>query len=213
VHLDRFTLIYFGALVVSVILHEIMHGVVALRFGDDTAKRAGRLTLNPIPHIDPLGSIVLPVFGALTGVPVLAWAKPVPVNPNRLRNSRRDMLFVSLAGPATNFALAAVAAVAARFLYRAHGPVLTTADLPLAIQILFLFALVNVFLGVFNFLPIPPLDGASLIERVLPREWLPTWYRFRQYGILVLLVLVFYVHIGDRLIAPFADHLARFVFG
>jgi Zn-dependent protease len=213
VHVDRFTLIYFGALIVSVILHEIMHGVVALRFGDDTAKRAGRLTLNPIPHIDPLGSIVMPVFGALTGVPVLAWAKPVPVNPNRLRNSRRDMLFVSLAGPATNFTLAAIAAVAARFLYRAHGPVLTTADLPLAIQILFLFALVNVFLGVFNFLPIPPLDGASLIERALPREWLPGWYRFRQYGFLILFALVFYVHIGDRLIAPFSNHLARFIFG
>ena len=104
-HLDEQTVIFFGCLVVAVILHEISHGVVALWFGDDTAKRAGRLTLNPIPHIDPFGSIILPAMGALTGLPVLGWAKPVPVNPARLRNPRRDMLFVSLAGPATNFLL------------------------------------------------------------------------------------------------------------
>ncbi len=79
-------IIYFGCLIVAVILHEISHGVVALFFGDDTAKRAGRLTLNPLPHIDPFGSIIMPAFGAITGVPVIAWAKPVPVNPQQLRN-------------------------------------------------------------------------------------------------------------------------------
>jgi Zn-dependent protease len=211
VHIDRTTLIYFGALIVSVILHEIMHGVVALRFGDDTAKRAGRLTLNPIPHIDPLGSIIMPVFGALSGIPVLAWAKPVPVNPSQLRNSRRDMLYVSLAGPATNFTLALVAAIAARMLY--HPPSdPRTFQLPLVIQILFLFALVNLFLGIFNFLPIPPLDGASLLERMLPESALPRWYAFRQYGFLILFALIFYVHLGDRIIVPVADHLARFIF-
>ena len=105
VHLDEQTVICFGCLVVAVILHEISHGVVALWFGDRTAKEAGRLTLNPIPHIDPFGSIVLPALGAITGLPVLAWAKPVPVNPSRLRHPRRDMVFVSLAGPATNLTL------------------------------------------------------------------------------------------------------------
>src|SRR3954467_6159070 len=110
----RETIVFFVALVVSIILHEISHGIVALWFGDDTAKRAGRLTLNPIPHIDPFGSIVLPALGGLTGVPVIGWAKPVPGNPANLRNTRRDMLVVSLAGPGTNFALAAVAAVVAR---------------------------------------------------------------------------------------------------
>jgi Zn-dependent protease len=211
-HISRLTIIYFGALIVSVILHEIMHGVVALRFGDDTAKRAGRLTLNPVPHIDPLGSIILPVFGALTGVPVIAWAKPVPVNPSRLRNSRRDMLYVSLAGPFTNFTLAAIAAVAARMLYNG-SPIDTILDLPLAVQILFLFAMVNMFLGIFNFLPIPPLDGASLVERALPQSALPRWYAFRQYGILILFALIFYVHLGDRIFLPVRDHLARFIFG
>src|SRR5437773_12100434 len=108
--LDRFTVIYFGALVVAIILHEIAHGVVALWFGDDTARRAGRLTLNPVPHIDPFGSIILPAMGALAHIPVIGWAKPVPVNPNRLRNQRRDTLLVSLAGPATNLSLMLVAA-------------------------------------------------------------------------------------------------------
>ena len=96
----RETLIFFGCLVVAVILHEISHGVVAFWFGDDTAKRAGRLTLNPIPHIDPFGSIILPAMGAIAGLPVFGWAKPVPVDPNRMRNPRRDMVFVGLAGPA-----------------------------------------------------------------------------------------------------------------
>src|SRR3954463_5150317 len=117
--LDRFTVIYFGALFLAIILHEIAHGVVALWFGDDTAKRAGRLTLNPIPHIDPFGSIILPALGALSGYPVLAFAKPVPVNPARLRNPRRDMLVVSLAGPATNLLLMAIGALVARSLYHA----------------------------------------------------------------------------------------------
>src|SRR3954469_15125248 len=112
--MDRATIVFFVALVASIILHEISHGVVALGFGDDPAKRAGRLTLNPVPHIDPFGSIILPALGALSGIPVIAWAKPVPVNPSRLRNSRRNMLFVSLAGPTTNFLLAAISAVFAR---------------------------------------------------------------------------------------------------
>src|SRR6476646_81473 len=107
--MDRLTIVFFVALVASIIVHEISHGVVALWFGDDTAKRAGRLTLNPIPHIDPFGSIILPALGALAHAPVIGWAKPVPVNPNRLRNTRRDMLSVSLAGPATNLSLMIVA--------------------------------------------------------------------------------------------------------
>src|SRR3954470_15965801 len=113
----RETIVFFVALVVAIILHEISHGIVALWFGDDTAKRAGRLTLNPIPHIDPFGSLILPALGALAHIPVIGWAKPVPVNPNRLRG-RRDMLLVSLAGPATNLSLMLVAAVVARMLFK-----------------------------------------------------------------------------------------------
>ena len=207
--------IFFGCLIVAVILHEVSHGVVASWFGDDTAKRAGRLTLNPIPHIDPVGSIVMPAMGALLGVPVLAWAKPVPVNPNRMRNPRRDMLFVSLAGPITNFLLMAVSALAARRALRPeHGAVrVRVGRLPLGMQILFSFALVNLFLGIFNLLPIPPLDGSALIERVLPEEWLPDWYQFRPYGFLVLFILVFSTGFVGRILEPFATRLLRFVFG
>jgi Zn-dependent protease len=207
-------LIFFGCLFAAVILHEISHGVVALWFGDDTAKRAGRLTLNPIPHVDPFGSIVLPAMGAIAGLPIIGYAKPVPVTPARLRNPRRDMLFVSLAGPFTNFLLMAAAALVTRSLLRGGGFLGSGigADSPdLAVQIFFAFAVVNLFLGLFNFLPIPPLDGSALIERVLPADWLPGWHRFRPYGFLVLIVLVFSTNIVGRILEPFFDALRDFV--
>jgi len=207
--------IFFGCLVVAIILHEISHGVAALFFGDDTAKRAGRLTLNPVPHIDPFGSLILPAMGALAGLPVLGWAKPVPINPSRMRKPRRDSLYVSLAGPFSNFALMVAAALAARALYTPdpNALVVTWSSLSLTVQILFSFATVNLMLGVFNFLPIPPLDGSALIERVLPAAWLPNWYRFRPYGFLVLFLLVFATGFVGRVFAPIIDDLARFVFG
>ena len=207
--------IFFACLIVAVILHEVSHGVVASWFGDDTAKRAGRLTLNPIPHIDPVGSIVMPAMGALVGLPVLAWAKPVPVNPTRLRDPRRHMLIVSLAGPATNFLLMAVSALAAKELFDpTRVPIgFGYDDLPLGVKILFSFAVVNLFLGLFNLLPIPPLDGSAIVGRVLPEQWLPTWYRFQPYGFLVLFILVFSTGFVSKILEPFYDQLVRFVFG
>jgi Zn-dependent protease len=182
VHIDRVTVLFFVALIVSVILHEISHGVVAWWFGDDTAKRAGRLTLNPVPHIDPFGSIILPA-----------------------------LLAVSLAGPACNFALMAVGAVVARALpHHVTGDVVALEDLPLAVQIAFIFAIANLFLGLFNLIPIPPLDGSAIVERMLPKSWLPAWYRFRPYGMLVLFLLVFSFGIG-RIFVPFERRLAAFV--
>jgi Zn-dependent protease len=212
VHLDEQTLIFFGCLIVAVILHEISHGVVALWFGDRTAKEAGRVTLNPVPHIDPFGSIVLPAMGAITGLPVLAWAKPVPVNPSRLRHPRRDMLFVSLAGPATNLVLMVTAAIGAKVLYENGPQVLTYEQLPLETRILFSFAVVNLFLGLFNLLPIPPLDGSALLERALPVHWLPNWYKFRPYGFLVLFLLVFSTGVISEFLNPFLEQLFDFVF-
>jgi Zn-dependent protease len=210
VHLDRYTIIVFSALVVSIILHEIAHGVVALWFGDDTARRAGRLTLNPVPHIDPFGSVILPAMGALAGVPVIGWAKPVPVDPNRLRNQRRDMLLVSLAGPGTNLALMFIGAYVARSLYTPSVNVIFLDQLSIPVLVALLFAQVNLFLGVLNLLPIPPLDGSALLELVLPREWLPGWHRFRPYGILLIFVLVFYGGLG-HVINPFRDHLYSYI--
>ena len=213
---DRFDLIWFGALIVAIILHEISHGVVALWFGDDTAKRAGRITLNPAPHVDPFGSIILPAMGVLGGIPVIGWARPVPVDPRRLRNQRRDMLFVSLAGPTTNFLLALVAAVFARAMYDGQGQFALRGGVylefvPLIVVIPLYFAIVNVFLGLFNFLPVPPLDGSALIERILPERWLPGWYRFRPYGILVLFLLLFLTNFASRVFDPVAQRVYEFV--
>ena len=200
----RSTGVFLLVLVPAVIVHEVSHGALAYLFGDDTAKRAGRLTLNPVPHIDPLGSIILPAFAVLTGAPFLGWAKPVPVNPSKLRNPRRQMLYVGLVGPFTNFALMMVAAVAARLVAPGDGGI----DLRF---VLIAFAAVNLFLGVFNLLPIPPLDGSSLIERFLPRTWLPTWWKIRPYGFLILLVGLFYIRIFEKIITPFARALGQFI--
>jgi Zn-dependent protease len=205
-------LVFFGCLFFAIILHEISHGVVALLFGDDTAKRAGRITLNPIPHIDPFGSILLPALLTISGFGAFGWAKPVPINPNKLRKPRREMLYVGLAGPLSNLFLMLLAAVAARAAYGAYtGDASRIADLPLVIQVLLFFALGNLLLALFNLLPIPPLDGSSLIERVLPRQWLPTWYRFRPYGILVLLLVGLSTNLFGRLFGPFIDGLFDFI--
>ena len=212
--MDSTTVIFFVGLVAAVILHEVSHGFVALRLGDDTAKRAGRLTLNPLPHIDPFGSLILPALGALSGAPVLGWAKPVPVNPTRLRRGRKDMLFVSLAGPATNLSLCFGAAVVAKVVYGAStGFFPTFESLPLAVRVPFLFAVVNLFLGLFNLVPIPPLDGSAILERMLPASALPGWYRFRQYGMLILFLLVFSTGFTGKAFGPFIDRLYSFTFG
>jgi Zn-dependent protease len=189
---------------------------VALWFGDDTAKRAGRLTLNPVPHVDPFGSIILPAMAVLVQLPVLGYAKPVPVNAARLRRPRRDLVFVSLAGPITNFLLALVSALLARWRYtsgaRLEGTLFDNLTGDPLLQIFFYFALVNLLLGLFNLLPIPPLDGSALLERLLPREWLPTWYRLRPYGLLVLLVLVFWTGVVADIINPFYEMMTEFIF-
>ena len=204
---------FFGCLLGAIILHEISHGVVALWLGDDTAKRAGRLTLNPVPHIDPFGSIVLPGLLVLAGFGAFGWAKPVPVNATRMRHPRRDLLVVSLAGPLSNFALMAVAALAARRAFASAPSVSRIAELPLLTEVLLFFALANLLLGVFNLLPVPPLDGSSIVERVLPLEWLPTWHRIRPYGLLVLIVLVFSTSLIGRIFTPLVDRLFDFIIG
>ena len=207
-HLDEQTVIYFGCLVVAVILHEISHGVVALWFGDRTAKEAGRLTLNPIPHIDPFGSIILPAMGAIVGIPVLAWAKPVPVNPTRMRRPapRHALREPGRAGhqlPADDPGRPRRRGrCSIRRRSRRCSPCRTFRS---ASRSCSSFAVVNLFLGLFNLLPIPPLDGSSLIERVLPAAWLPQWYKFRPYGFLVLFLLVFSTGVVSEFLDPFED--------
>lgn len=177
--LSRAQLIFFAVVIPSIILHEISHGVAALAFGDDTAKRAGRLTLNPIAHVDPFGTIIMPALLILANAPVIGFAKPVPVNPNRMRHPRNDSLVVSLVGPLTNLALVVVATVAWRQ-YRPQGTVG---------QVLLTAGFANVILFVFNLIPIPPLDGSAVLERLMPSSWWPGYLRFRQYSMAILLLV------------------------
>ena len=191
----RYVALMLAAIVPSIILHEVSHGVVALWFGDDTARKAGRLTLNPLKHVDPFGTVLMPAMLALSGLGTFGYAKPVPVNVRRLRNPRQHSLYVSLVGPLTNILIMLVAVVAFR-LARPDVILLDEHGLPLGSGIVrFAFALgfLNTVLAVFNLLPIPPLDGSAFIERVLPHQWWPTWLRFRQYGFIVILLLIFVV--------------------
>jgi Zn-dependent protease len=172
----------------------VSHGVVALAFGDDTAKRAGRITLNPVAHVDLLGTIVLPLILVLANAPVFGWAKPVPVNSRNLRNPRQQSLLVSLAGPATNIVLALIVAA----VLRATAPDLISKEL--AFDVVVYFGAINVVLATFNLLPIPPLDGSAVIERFLPARWWPGWLRLRQYSFALLFVVIFlFPGVLDRL--------------
>jgi Zn-dependent protease len=174
------TLIFLGVLIPSIILHEISHGLVAYWCGDDTAKRAGRLTLNPVPHIDPFGSIILPLLLSLTSFGVIGFAKPVPVNVGRLRSPRNQAVLVSLAGPATNILIALFAAFVLRTFTLEGTAVRVVVDL----------GVVNVVLAAFNLLPLPPLDGSAVVERFMPRSWYPQWLKIRQYTMAVLIIIV-----------------------
>jgi Zn-dependent protease len=185
----------------AIIAHEVMHGVVALRLGDDTALRAGRLTLNPISHIDLFGTIILPFGLYLFGLPVLGYAKPVPVDFRVLRGGRTGMLKVAAAGPLTNFVLAIVSGLLLRampaFLHGSLGP---TVVLPLA-RMLQASVIVNVELGVFNLFPVLPLDGGRVLFSILPIAAARAYAQTERYGFLILMVLL-YMHWLDIAIYP-----------
>jgi Zn-dependent protease len=198
--INRFEIIYFLVLVPSIIFHEISHGVVALAFGDDTAKRAGRLTLNPAKHVDPVGTLLVPAILSLSGLGAYGWAKPVPISPNRLRSPRNQTVLVALVGPLTNFALAAVlgvvfvavtpAAVRQGLGFHLGGFYAPTSLLQ---QVLFVGGLANIILGLFNCVPCPPLDGAALLERLIPARYLADYYRLQPALMFLpfLLILIF----------------------
>ena len=182
----------------SAIVHEVAHGLAALACGDATAKERGRLTLNPAAHLDGFGSVLLPLVMALLGGPVFAFAKPVPYNPHRLRNPRRDELIVALAGPASNLIQALLGA---GVLHLAWEP-LTGAVLAGSVSLevfswiytaLYTYVAVNLVLCFFNLIPIPPLDGSKVVLYFLSGEARASYYRLQQYAMPILIVVLYLV--------------------
>lgn len=175
-------------LLYSVIVHEYAHGWMAGRHGDDTAKVMGRLTFNPLSHIDPVGTILLPALAILTQAPIFGWAKPVPVNPYNLNNPQKDMIWVALAGPLSNILLAVCAAFLMWFIR-------TYSVLPLFVSsgvygILKLILVINVILPVFNLFPVPPLDGSKVVMGILPREAAYRYSMIEPYGFIIIIMML-----------------------
>ena len=198
------------ALVIAIVFHEVAHGWTALALGDPTAKERKRLTLNPIRHVDPFGTLILPGLLALSGLPVFGWAKPVPVIKSRLRNPRFGMMAVAAAGPATNLVLAAIGAVVLGLV--ARGGAEPSGLTGFGLASLYSFILINIFLALFNLLPIPPFDGSHVVEGLLPRRVAAVYDKFRRFGfaLLILLLVVipyFFPDLGivERVVLPPVD--------
>ncbi len=194
----------------AVTLHEVAHGFLAERLGDPTARLLGRLTLNPLKHLDPIGTIALLIFG-------FGWARPVPVNPNNLRNANNDMIWVSLAGPAANLMMALFAALLLR------GVVHVAAMLPEGSQLIAFirpiglmaaFGLyINVILCLFNLLPIPPLDGGRVLMGVLPERQSQLLRRLEPFGMLLIVFLIFGTSLWRTAFGPMVHHVVAFMSG
>ena len=199
-------IIAYFILLLAITIHESAHGWAALKFGDPTAFNLGRITLNPIPHIDPLGTVILPLIMMITGIPFIGWAKPVPVNPLNLRNPRRDNLWISAAGPLSNLSAATVFLVGIvilkflnpkivyflrSFIFAHTGFAGGFHPLGGLALILFYGALINTLLAIFNMIPIPPLDGSGVLMGLLSDEAAEKYDRIRPYGFLIILGLLF----------------------
>lgn len=178
-------------LVIAIVFHEVAHGYVAKLLGDPTASDLGRLTLNPIKHVDPVGTLLVPGALALAGGPVFGWAKPVPVNKYRLRNPRLGMMAVAAAGPGINFVLAFIGAVALGVAMAVLGPGVMAEGNPIGTG-LTLFLLINIFLGLFNLLPIPPFDGSHILGGLLPDALRVHWERLQRVGMVLFLGVIAY---------------------
>ena len=206
-------ILWFPVFLFSLTLHEFAHAWSANRFGDMTATYKGRLTLNPLAHIDPIGTVVLPLLGMVTGAPLIGWAKPVPVNELRLRHSSHTV-WVSLAGPASNILLVVVSALLLKLLAAsgALAAIAGSASFATAAGVIFMvlqiFIFANIALAIFNLLPIPPLDGSHVVEYLFIRRnqalW-PAWEFMQKWGMLVLWLVV--------LAGPSRGVFARAVFG
>lgn len=189
----------FIILIFSAIVHEVSHGLMAEKLGDSTARDMGRITLNPIPHIDPFGSILLPLLLLAVGSPIIfGAAKPVPVNFSNLRPQRLGMALVSVAGPLSNFVLAIVCVLIIKL------GLANSVAYPILVEAIVL----NLVLGTFNLVPIPPLDGSKILASVLPEDWWPRLFRFERWGFVLVLVFLS-LGILDLILLPVINLFSR----
>ena len=181
-------LIKLPILLFSVILHECAHGWMAEKRGDNTARIMGRLTLNPLPHIDLVGTIILPLLGLISGGIIFGWAKPVPVDPYRLNNPERDLVYVSLAGPGSNILLAITASLLL-MVFRVLG--FTSGIMGFSLEYFLNYVMfINILLSVFNMFPIPPLDGSKVLMNFLPPKLAYEYRKIERHGFLILMILM-----------------------
>ncbi len=206
-------LVYIVVLLFSVIIHEVAHGYVAYIRGDDTAKRSGRITLNPIPHIDLFGSILLPASLAIMHAPVLfGWAKPVPVNFARLKNPRVDVPLVSVAGPLSNILLAVISAMLIRVIN--FFPGLYALEFAKSFEaLLYMMVVVNIVLPIINLIPIPPLDGSKVVTYFMPRELAYKYLNINPYLCFVVLLILLWSGVIWKLIAPIINFCVAVLVG
>lgn len=194
-------LLFMVALIFSLSVHESAHAWMSNRFGDDLARLQGRISLNPAAHVDPIGTLLFPAIAFFTHAPVIGWAKPTPVNPLRWRNKRVANFWVSAAGVICNFIIAIVAGIIIRVLYSlgvigivngSLAPVTTESMIAVgAVDLLWGFFSLNVALGVFNLIPIPPLDGSKVLQSIMPQSFEPGFEALERFGFLLLIVAMF----------------------
>lgn len=181
----------FIGLLLALTVHEASHAWAASQLGDPTARLQGRLSLNPIVHIDPIGTVLLPLVAFALGAPIIGWAKPVPVDFRYLQHPRRDFMWIALAGPASNIVLAILASILLRSLVFLPPSVGAIDILTPLFEFAQSFLFINVLLAVFNMIPVPPLDGSNVVAAWLPRDLAYKWDQIRPYGIFILYGLMF----------------------
>ena len=189
----------FLALIISITIHEFCHAFAADRLGDPTPRSLGRLTLNPIAHADPIGTVLLPLLSAFTGIATIGWAKPVIIDPYNLKNPKRDEIIISLSGPMGNILLAIICALISKIF---------------GVQniLIYLLILINVSLAVFNLLPIPPLDGSKIFLNLIPVDKSLQWQEtFDRYGFILLIILVFLPIGGAPIFQTIMSPIVKFI--
>ncbi|WP_428897730.1 Zn-dependent protease (includes SpoIVFB) [Parelusimicrobium proximum] len=183
-------LLQLSILMFSIVVHEVSHGLIAYKNGDDTAYLLGRLSFNPIKHIDPVGSVLVPFLCYISGAPIFGWAKPVPVNTVRLNSPRRDIGLVSVAGPASNIILAILFLIILKVLTLLNPAMVSSSST--GFYIMRYAVMINILLAFFNMLPIPPLDGSKVLASVLPYDMADKYMSLNRYGMLILLGFILF---------------------